>query len=166
MNNLVNVGLIVGVFCIIIFVNFIVNLCCLVGNSVNIVNCINGKRMLVLIVWIIWDIIKIVNVGENVVIIDFIRKIVIEKIYKWCVEYLFIKKVVSGIIILLISINLVINYCVVVFVMFSFLMIVGSVVFKIVWLSIDIKVLMSIIVMIVLCLEVVIEMLDIEWYFF
>ena len=84
------------------------------------------------IAWIIRDIIKIVNVGENAATIDPIRKIAIEKIYKWRVEYLSIKKAVSGIIIPLTSINPVINHCAVVSVMFSPLMIAGSAVFKIV----------------------------------
>ncbi len=91
-NNPVNVGPIAGALCTTTPANPIANPRCSAGNNVNTVNCINGKRMPAPIAWIIRDIIKIEKVGENAATIDPRRKIAIEKIYKWRVEYLSIKK--------------------------------------------------------------------------
>lgn len=91
MIKLVNVGLIVGVNCIINFVSFIVNLWCFLENNVNNVNCINGMSIFVLIVWIICVIMSMLKLGVIVVMIDFIRNDFIVFKYSGFVFILFIK---------------------------------------------------------------------------
>lgn len=166
MINFVIVGFIVGVNWIIKFVSFIVKFWCFLLNNVNNVNCIKGISIFVFIVWIICVNIKILKFGVKVVIIEFNKNVFIVVKYKGLVLILFIRYVVRGIMMLLISINLVISYCDVFLLIFNFFIILGNVVFNNVWFKIVINVLINIIVIMKFCFWVVNLILVIIIFFF
>lgn len=122
--------------------------------------------MFVFIVWIIWVNIKILKFGVKVVIIEFNKNVFIVVKYKGLVLILFIRYVVRGIMMLLISINLVISYCDVFLLIFNFFIILGNVVFNNVWFKIVINVLINIIVIMKFCFWVVNLILVIIIFFF